>query len=555
GATQSYAEAIGSGHLKTKLTNEWKRMLAMDVSDVYYDKILINGFNTTTLTSIDGRPLKAGDKVRLRISNGGASSYFWLRYGGGKITVVASDGNDVEPVEVDRLIIAVSETYDVVLPIPEENKSYELLATTEDRTQSASYYLGKGTPQHAGALPRLKYFEGMKMMNDMMKMNGDLDDMGMDMSLNQMDMNNVMYPEITGEEKKKKGNSMDHSMHHSAGENIVTLNYAMLQSPGNTILPKDAPVKNIRFTLTGNMNRYVWSMDDKVLSETDKIPVKKGEVLRITIYNNSMMRHPIHLHGFDFRLLNGKGDKAPLKNIIDIMPMETDSIEFLANTEGDWFFHCHILYHMMAGMNRVFAVGDYKNPLLPDKAKAYKMLQRESNMLHFMIQNDFASNGNDGELMLQNARWSLTTEWRLGYNNMHGYETETHLGRYVDRMQWFKPFIGFDWRYRKMGMNEEEKNIFGQKNEKDNRAALSLGFTYLLPMLVNFQAEVYQDGIVRLQLMREDIPLSKRWRGGFMINTDKEYMADLRYILSRNFSIRGHYDSDMGWGAGLVVNY
>ncbi|MCB0710550.1 MAG: copper oxidase, partial [Chitinophagaceae bacterium] len=83
----------------------------------------------------------------------------------------------------------------------------------------------------------------------------------------------------------------------------------------------------------------------------------------------------------------------------------------------------------------------------------------------------------------------------------------------------------------------------------------SLGFTYLLPMLVNFQAEVYQDGIVRLQLMREDIPLSKRWRGGFMINTDKEYMADLRYILSRNFSIRGHYDSDMGWGAGLVVNY
>lgn len=555
GATQSYAEAIGSGHLKTKLTNEWKRMLAMDVSDVFYDKILINGFNTTTLTSIDGRPLKAGDKIRLRISNGGASSYFWLRYGGGKITVVASDGNDVEPVEVDRLIIAVSETYDVVLPIPEENKSYELLATTEDRTQSASYYLGKGTPQHAGALPRLKYFEGMKMMNDMMKMNGDLDDMGMNMSLNQMDMNNVMYPEITGEEKKKKGNSMDHSMHHSAGENIVTLNYAMLQSPGNTILPKDAPVKNIRFTLTGNMNRYVWSMDDKVLSETDKIPVKKGEVLRITIYNNSMMRHPIHLHGFDFRLLNGKGDKAPLKNIIDIMPMETDSIEFLANTEGDWFFHCHILYHMMAGMNRVFAVGDYKNPLLPDKAKAYKMLQRESNMPHFMIQNDFANNGNDGELMLQNARWSLTTEWRLGYNNMHGYETETHLGRYVDRMQWFKPFIGFDWRYRKMGMNEEEKNIFGQKNEKDNRAALSLGFTYLLPMLVNFQAEVYQDGIVRLQLMREDIPLSKRWRGGFMINTDKEYMADLRYILSRNFSIRGHYDSDMGWGAGLTISY
>jgi len=296
-------------------------------------------------------------------------------------------------------------------------------------------------------------------------------------------------------------------------------------------------------------------MDNKVLSETDKIPVKKGEILRIVLYNNSMMRHPMHLHGFDFRVLNGKGEYAPLKNVLDIMPMETDTIEFLANKEGDWFFHCHILYHMMAGMNRVFAVDNYQNPYLPNKAMAYKMLQRESNMSHFMIQNDFANNGNDGELMFQNARWSLGTEWRLGYNNMHGYEIETHFGRYVDKMQWLMPFIGFDWRYRKMGMDEHEKNIFGQKNEKDNRAALSLGFNYLLPMLVNFQAEVYQDGIVRLQLMREDIPVSKRLRAGFMVNTDKEYMADLKYIFTRNLSIRTHYDSDMGWGAGVVLSY
>lgn len=109
GATQSYAEAIRSGHFKTKIKNEWKRMLAMDVSDVYYEKVLMNGRNSTELKSIDGKPLKAGDRVRLRIANGGASSYFWLRYAGGKMSVVASDGNDVTPVEVDRLIIAVSE--------------------------------------------------------------------------------------------------------------------------------------------------------------------------------------------------------------------------------------------------------------------------------------------------------------------------------------------------------------------------------------------------------------------------------------------------------------
>jgi CopA family copper-resistance protein len=563
-ATQSYAEAIRAGHFKTKLTNEWKRMLAMDVSDVYYDKILLNGAHQSQLKKVEDQSLKGGDKVRLRISNAGASSYFWLTYAGGKITVVANDGNDVVPVEVDRLIIAVSETYDIVVNIPADSTAFELLATTEDRTQSASFFIGNGIRQLASPLPRLKYFEGMKMMNDMMKMNGDLDDMGMNMSLNQMDMNVVMYPEITGDGKKK---AMDHAQHgmemtHDSNRynanalgTIQTLNYAMLQSPTPTSLPGNAPVKEIKFTLTGNMNRYVWSMDNRILSETDKIPVKKGELLRITLFNNSMMRHPMHLHGFDFRVLNGRGEYAPLKNVLDIMPMETDTIEFLANEEGDWFFHCHILYHMMAGMNRVFAVGNYQNPYLPDKKYAYKQLQKESNMAHFMIQNDFATNGNDGEAMLQNARWSLNTEWRLGYNNMHGFESETHLGRFIGKMQWFMPFIGFDWRYRKMGIDEHATNLFGQKNEKDTRRAISAGFVYTLPMLVNFQAEVYHDGIVRLSLMREDIPVSKRLRAHFMINTDKEYMAGLSYIFTRNLALRTHYDSDMGFGVGLALSY
>lgn len=563
GATQSYAEAINQGQFKTKVKNEWKRMTAMDVSDVYYDKVLMNGEVNTDLKSIDGKALKAGDRVRLRISNGGASSYFWLRYAGGKITVVASDGNDVAPVEVDRLIIAVSETYDVVVTIPENGVAYEFMATTEDRTQSTSYFIGNGIKQLISPLPRLKYFDGMKMMNDMMKMNGDLDDMGMKMSLNQMDMNVVMYPEITGKAAKAKDHDMKgmnmepdpNRYNANALGDIVTLNYAMLKAPHPTTLPKNTAAKELKFTLTGNMNRYVWSMDNKVLSESDKIPVKKGEVLRITLYNNSMMRHPIHLHGFDFRVINGQGENAPLKNVLDIMPMETDTIEFLANEEGDWFFHCHILYHMMAGMNRVFAVGDYKNPLLPDKAMAYRELQKESNMPHFMAQNDFATNGNDGSAMLQNARWSVGTEWRLGYNNMHGYEVETHVGRYIGKMQWLMPFIGFDWRYRKMGMDEHEKNIFGQVNKKDSRSAVSLGVMYTLPLLIDFQAEVYHDGIVRLALMREDIPVSKRLRAGFMVNTDLEYMADLRYVINKNMGIRTHYDSDMGFGLGLSLNY
>jgi len=555
GTTQSYAEAAKQGYLGVKLKNEWKRMLAMDVSDVYYEKFLINGTTEQQLSQF-----KAGDKVRLQISNGGASTYFWLTYAGGKITVVANDGNDVEPVEVDRLIIAVSETYDIIVTIPEENTSYEFLVTSEDRIKSASLYLGNGIKQLTAPLPKLKYFDGMKMMNGMMKMNGNLDDMGMNMSLNQMDMNVVMYPEITGEQKKKKAKEKMQITEDSYNSNklsdIVTLNYAMLKSPVNTSLSDTAHIKELKFTLTGNMNRYVWSLDNKVVSEADKILIKKGETVRMVLYNNSMMRHPMHLHGHDFRVLNGQGKNAPLKNIIDIMPMETDTLEFSANAEGDWFFHCHILYHMMSGMGRVFTYENQaKNPLIPNPKLAQRKLFADDRKFHFMIENDFATNGNDGEMMLQNTRWSIGTEWRLGYNNMHGYETETHIGRYVGKMQWFMPFVGFDWRYRKMGIDEQEKNIFGQTNKKDNRTAVSLGFNYTLPMLIVFQAEVFHDGIVRLQLMREDIPITKRLRAGFMVNTDKEYMLELGYIVNRFMRVRTHYDSDMGFGAGLTINY
>ena len=551
GTTQSYAEAIKEGHFTTKVKNEFKRMLAMDVSDVYYDKFLLNGSQESQLSQF-----KAGDKVRLRISNAGASTYFWLNYGGGKFQVVANDGNDVEPTEVDRLIIAVSETYDIVLTIPEKNKSFAFQATSEDRINRSLLYIGEGEKQNMAPLPRLKYFEGMKMMNSMMKMNGDLDDMGMNMSLNQMDMNVVMYPEITGPSNAQKKEDKENQYNSNALSDIVTLNYSMLKSPHNTSLPKEAPTKVIKFELSGNMNRYVWSMDNKVVSESDKILIKKGENVRMIIYNGSMMRHPMHLHGHDFRVLNGQGENAPLKNIIDIMPMETDTLEFNANMEGDWFFHCHILYHMMSGMGRIFSYENQApNPLIPNPKLAQRKLFGEDRKFHAMAENDFASNGNDGMIMLQNTRWSIGSEWRLGYNNIHGYESETHIGRYIGKMQWIMPFIGFDWRYRKMEMGESEKNLFGQINTKDERRQISVGLAYTLPMLITFQTELYQDGNLRIQLMREDIPLSKRMRGDFMVNTDKEYMFGVKYIVNKNMGLRTHYDSDMGYGIGLYFNY
>lgn len=535
GSTQSYAEAVKKGYFGTKVTNEWKRMNAMDVSDVYYERFLTNGQPQAAAPAY-----KAGDKVRLRVVNGSSSTYFWLNYSGGKLTVVANDGADVEPVEVDRLLVGVSETYDVIVTIP-DNKSYEFLATAEDRTNSTSLWLGSGDKVAARHLPKLKYFEGMKMMNDMMRMDGNLDTSGGMMMTNQtMDMNTVMYPEITNPDS-------------TAGD-IVTLNYGMLKAPEKTTLPA-GPTREFKFELTGNMNRYVWTINNKTVSETDKILIRKGENVRIILYNNTMMRHPMHLHGHFFRVLNGQGEYSPLKTVLDIMPMEVDTIEFAATESGDWFFHCHILYHMMSGMGRVFSYEDSPpNPQVPDPVKAYRMLKRDDRMLHFMGQVGLESNGSDGEMMLSNTRYRLSAEWRIGLNDRHGYENETHFGRYFGKNQWLLGYVGWDVRYRKMG-DDDEKNLFGQRNTKDFRQVLHLGVQYTLPMLILADASLDTDGRLRIQLMRDDVPITRRLRFNFMVNTDKEYMAGFRYIFTRNFSLSTHYDSDMGMGAGITLSY
>lgn len=574
GTTQSYAEAIRTGHFKTKVANEWKRMNAMDVSDVYYEAFLINGKNQN-----EQPQFKAGDKVRLRIANGGASDYFWLKYAGGKITVVATDGNDVEPVEVDRLIIAVSETYDVVVTIP-ENKSYEFLVTPEDRTKSASLWLGKGEKVHAQKMPKLKYFAGMKMMNDMMDMSGNMVQMeGMKMQNQVMDMNTVMYPEVTGEEKAKSEKKMKGMLGMQvsgttsmAGMNmeaespdIVTLNYNMLRDPKKTTLPK-GPWKELKFDLTGNMNRYVWTLDNRTVSESDKILIKKGENVRIILYNNSMMRHPMHLHGHDFRVVNGQGEYAPMKNIIDIMPMERDTLEFSATEPGgDWFFHCHILYHMMSGMGRVFSYeNSAPNPEIPDPKLAQRKLFSDDRGFHPMARIGIETNGSDGEVMLANTRYRFTTEWRIGFDKEMGYESESHFGRYIGRNQWLLPYVGWDFRKRTVDPLDKNvfgqslspgNNLFGQGNTKNFRQVFHLGVQYTLPLLIIADASLDHKGNVRFQLMREDIPISKRLRFQFMVNTDKEYMAGFRYIVTKYFGLSTHYDSDMGYGAGLTLSY
>ena len=558
GSVQDYAAAVRQGYFKTKLANEWKRMLPMDVSDVAYDRFLING------RPGDAQPqFHAGDRVRLRIINGSSSTYFWVRFGGRQMAVVASDGKDVVPVEVDRMIIGVSETYDVVVTIP-DNGSYELQATAEDRTGSASLWLGDGPAHGVPRLPALNYFEGMKMMNGMMKMNGDLNNMNMAMSNQVMDMNTVMYPELAG-------GGADTAMRGMSGMGGagVTLNYGMLRSPVRTTLPQ-APTRVLHFNLTGNMNRYVWTINNKAVSETDRILIRRGENVRIILYNGTMMRHPMHLHGHFFRVLNGQGDEAPLKEVVDIMPMETDTLEFAATESGDWFFHCHILYHMMSGMGRIFhyidsppdsAMGDGPRPdsamagsgPAPGSPAALRKVYADDREIRPMARASLESNGSDGEAMLADTRYRLETEWRLGTDAVKGYESESHFGRYLGKMQYWLPYVGWDFRYRRS--DEKEKNLFGQTDTKNHRNVVCAGIQYTLPLLLVIDWRVDMKGNLRLQLGREDVPVTNRLRFTFMANTDKEYMAGFRYIITKYFGVSTHYDSDMGFGAGVTLSY
>ncbi len=170
------------------------------------------------------------------------------------------------------------------------------------------------------------------------------------------------------------------------------------------------------------------------------------------------------------------------------------------------------------------------------------------------------SNGSDGEAMLSQTRWKASTIWHLGYHAMHGYESETMIGRYMGRMQWWFPYVGFDYHYKEEGgprniFGGEEKNWFGQKSNKLKRQAAVAGIAYTLPMLFVADARIDSNGKFRFQFSREDIPLTSRLRFNMMINTDKEYMAGCRYILTKYWSLSTHYDSDMSLGGGLTFTY
>lgn len=365
-----------------------------DVTGVTYT-YLMNGLSPDANWS---GIFNAGEKVRLRFINAAAMTIFDVRIPGLKMTVVAVDGQNVQPVPVEEFRISVAETYDVIVE-PEADKAYTVFAETLDRSGFAR---GTLAPQQGmiAALPERRSIPkrtmkdmgmdhgGMDGMDhskmDGMKMDGMKDDkmdhskmdhskMKMDSSMKDMKMNGdyrttspipgkepVMHKESHG-----AGNSMDPMMTqsrlHEPGAGLgndgrSVLVYTDLKSvrPFNEI---KEPEREIEIHVTGNMERYMWSFDGKKFSEVkDPIQFRYGETLRVTFVNDTMMEHPLHLHGMWMYLENGHGDYLPRKHTINVKPAERVSVLIYADAPGRWAFHCHLLMHMDMGMFRIVEV-------------------------------------------------------------------------------------------------------------------------------------------------------------------------------------------------------
>jgi len=305
------------------------RMQPTDLADVTGYTFLVNGRGTgDNWTGL----FKPGEKVRLRFINGSAMTLFDVRVPGLRMTVTRADGNEVQPVTVDAFRIGNGETYDVIVE-PREDRAYTIEALSMDRRGFARATLAPREGM-VGPAPQLGPPGQLTMM-----------DMGMDMG---MDMKGMDH------------SKMDHSpfplvppLDAPAGTKV--LNYGDLKRLDRAYaLP--GPGRTIEMRLTGNMERYIWSFDDKKYSESPSIDFSEGETVRFIFHNETMMNHPLHVHGLWMDLDNGTGADRPRKHTVIVPPGRTVSVDITMSTVGRWPFHCHLLFHMMSGMFREFTV-------------------------------------------------------------------------------------------------------------------------------------------------------------------------------------------------------
>jgi len=313
----------------------------LDVSGSTYT-YLINGQPPDANWTALFRP---GERVRLRFINGSSMSIFDVRIDGLPMTVIQADGNDVMPVTADECRISVAETYDVIVQ-PTIDRAYTIFAQAEDRTGYARGTLAP-RPGMAAAIPPMDP-RPMRTMTD-------------------MGMGGMEHSEMPGMEPSPEGKRLEGKVGvdnvammpterlQRAGEGFPAgrrvLSYADLRAtrPGADPRP---PSREITLHLTGNMERFLWGFDGKKFSEAEPILLKRGERVRFVLINDSMMEHPIHLHGLWSELENGHGEYRPYKHTINVKPGERLSYLVTADEPGRWAYHCHLLYHMETGMFR-----------------------------------------------------------------------------------------------------------------------------------------------------------------------------------------------------------
>jgi CopA family copper-resistance protein len=587
GTSTPLNQVIGRGALGAQIDFWRQRMEGADIADIYYPAFLVNGKQV-----VEYPDFKPGEKVRLRIIDGSSSTQFWMTFGGEIPLLVSADGLDVVPVKRNKTFIAIAETYDFIVTIPQNGK-LEFRAMAQDGSGTALAYLGAGEILPA---PLVEKPDKIAMMQEMAKMKMKMgahaikfqpkkderyemkEEYGMKMDGMEMDHSKMDHSKM---EMPKDSMNMDHSkMDHSKKEmskdsmkmdhSKMDMNsepmqmegmgmnseytYDYLKSPEKTSYPKDTPVTEILLNLTGNMNRYIWSLNGVPLSETDNIKIKGNEVTRITLNNLTMMHHPMHLHGHFFRVINKNGEYSPLKHTVNVPPMEEVTIEFYGDAYGDWFFHCHVLYHMMGGMARVFSYETPRDPRMEEYPVS--TILNEANHFYTWGTADVASHMAELNLTSSNLRNQFNIMAEYGWNQ--NLEAEVTYERYLH--DYLRIFGGVNVE------NETEDSL-----DEIETTAIA-GIRYLTPYLFNLDIRI--DSKLRPQIgLEREIMIFPRTLAFGMI----EYQADfglvddlptgidygdkltwnagLEYFLSKNFSLMASYDNRFGAGGGMSIRF
>jgi len=562
GTSTPLNQVIKRGALGAQLKFWKQRMEGADIADIYYPAFLINGEK-----SIEYPEFKPGEKVRLRVIDGGASTSFWITFGSGNPILVSADGLDIVPIKKDKTFIAIAEAYDYIITIPKNGK-IEFKITAQDGSGTASAFLGNGEtlkapdvmqPDKIGMMMKMAKMD-MKMGAHALKFRPKKDERyemkkeyGMQMSNKEMSGMKIKGSD-TMKMPKETSVKQEDSMKMETKENTSPYTYDYLKSPEKTNFDKNIPVKEILLNLTGNMQRYIWSMNGVPLSEADKIKIKGNQVTRIILNNLTMMHHPMHLHGHFFRVLNKNGDYSPLKHTVNVPPMESVTIEFYGNEYGDWFFHCHILYHLMGGMARVIS---YDTPRdIRMKGFPIKTGVAETDRYYSWGLLDVASNAISLNVSTSNIRNQFNVSFEYGWNE--NIEAEVTYEYYLhDYLRIFG------------GVNIENE-IVDNLNEFNTIAVA--GIRYLTPYLFSLDARIDSELRTRVSLGRSIMLFPRFSIFGYyeyqidlgIVNnlpTNKNYISETvwsagaEYMLSRNFSLLASYDNRFGTGGGLSIRF